>query len=217
MTGTSDAASVRAEQAPKARLNPGTLALVHHAALTEAGWWDRTLREILLAALYQKNAMSVAQLVDAIQSMGFTVSPALVAAQATVLVHEGDALEIEAGTYKASEACKARLTSGANHVLEIENACRDRFVTCLRDQDVEGGEEELWERCVAEFIEPLVHDLGARTIELLSLEKQNFINDDKVQRVAEKIADRLGEPVRRALIAFLDPSDSAVRAFVLRR
>src|SRR5207248_1365888 len=72
-----------------------------------------------------------------------------------------------------------------------------------------------WEGFHQAILVPLVAELGARTWELLNQEPAADAPVNFVSAVGHAL-DARDEAFKRAVVAFLDPSDADIRAFVLR-
>jgi hypothetical protein len=76
--------------------------------------------------------------------------------------------------------------------------------------------DEGWRSFNADFLMPLVREVGARTYELISGTRLHLDHTIKFPEYLARFPQESRGRVRTAVLTFLDPKDSQVRSYVLR-
>ena len=99
---------------------------------------------------------------------------------------------------------------------EQQRRLRARLHECLEACGVQEDPDEAWLRFEEDFLTPLVTELGARTYELLIPDTQSASGQATLPQIIGRVNETYSDDFRRAIVDLLDPSDSDVRAYVLR-
>jgi hypothetical protein len=198
-------------------VNEELVGLLQHVELTDANWWNRSVKNFVLGALAARGATDQTGLLASIRSdYLIKVNDDTFDSCVRDLLKEGEIVEIGM-RLKLSEAALARIRSEAAAVAGTEAIVKERFFACLSQFEGEGAPDDLWNVCVDRFIDPLINELGARTLELLAMDLSALKEAQSVATLAKDLTKEFGSQLASALLAFLDPADQAVRDYVLRR
>lgn len=201
------------------KLTPELISLVHHIELDKAGWWDLSLQRLILTALWLKRsdiALTPAD-IAAVLNEQFDIALATppIEKQLHFLVVRNEVLPLPDGRYKLCEATLQSCEKELNDAIDLERAVREQFDRLLVKHCPEVDKNRAWEAFSSKFLLPLVQELGANTYKLLIGERMELEFPQTKQFTA---CFEASEPVRlQAFIrAFLDPSSSMIRRYVLR-
>lgn len=192
-------------------------ALVHHVELSKAGWRDRALESMLLATCFSAGSpLSSEEISTRLNDqLDAPIGRAQVESIIEVLVSRGSLVPTPDGSFKISEAAWAELEDNFSAAEDLEEAVQETFQKHFSDIDDEHTPS--WERFKAEFVNPLITDLGAQTYEIVSSGRGAVENSAVHTRFLEPFPQEVRPDLTEAISQFFDPSNSAVRRFVLSR
>jgi hypothetical protein len=198
-------------------LPPELVSLVHHIELSEAHWWDRAVQRFLIAAVASTGAIHPLELPAVVRRQyGIELSNETVAEHTATLVGDEDIVELPDGRVKLSETTAAQVAGYVARGKEQRARLEERFLEALVNEGADIDPQEAWNDFETKLLTPLVQELGARTYELILPSREGAGPELTLQALIGRANEEFGEEFRRAVIAFLDPSDSDVRDYVLQ-
>ena len=201
------------------RLPPELLSLVHHLELTQSGWWDTALQQLVLMILWLNNKFMTAQEIRASIKDNYSVivDPERLSAQLGTLLDANAVIMNQAQMHKITEESRHSLEKELEAGRDVEDQTRQLFFASIIDAGLDIDPESCWDTFQDRCLIPLVRDMGAHTYEFITSGNQPI---DKVFEYTDKFFatyDPLQEQaLRRAIVSFLSPGNGAVRDFVLR-
>jgi hypothetical protein len=131
------------------------------------------------------------------------------------LLAHGDLIELPDGRLKLSERHGGEVRELVDRTQEETKRVRAAFLQALENAGVQYDPGAAWQEFEGAVLVPLVQELGARTFELL-MPQEARSSDTELQRLVSELASDKGDTYLRAVVAFLDPTNDDVRAYVLR-
>jgi hypothetical protein len=203
----------------EAKLPPHVIALVHHIELNKAGWWDRAVERLIIAALWLSNeSLPVEAIVDRLRT-AFSVGldAAAVTKRIRALCESETLVALPNGTFKVAERSVRELEASIKECEGIARKVESRFAQVLKAHCPTLEAAKTWRLFNDGLLLPLIREMGARTYEFVSGTRGEFENPLTFQDFLERYPAELRQPVRNAVMAFLNPKDSDVRSYILRR
>ena len=119
------------------------------------------------------------------------------------------------GSFKVSESGINELERICRESEQVENAAKSFFVSSLKGSTLL-PEEETWKLFNDQLLIPLVRDMGARTYELVSGTATGIEKAIPFKTFLEKFQPEARMVLQNAVLAFIDPQNSATRSYILR-
>ncbi len=191
-------------------------ALIHHVELSKAGWRDRALELLVLAALADREqGVSASTITNAVNSR---IAAPLGTAQITRIL---DALE---STDRIMRLGPDSFSLAAATRAEFEDLLEDakaRTTAVEADFDSKFGDliqhtGVTWESFQTDLLVPLVSELGAKTYQILTGEQIEFAEASSYLGFLTKIPSSYQKAVADQIVQFLDPTSHTVRNYLLR-
>ena len=203
---------------PNLTLPKEVLSLIHHVELNKAGWWEKAVQRLILAAIWLLKENATLQTVLECLCKEFQVSLNInqIRAQIDVLCRSGIVVLLPNDHLKISEQALKEFEKDLQEAEEIEAKVKRKFLVTIRNHCPSLQPEETWETFHDELLVPLIREMGVRTYELISGTKVNLDVSSTFPRFLQGFPAEFHEPLRNAIITFLDPKDSAVRSYILR-
>ncbi len=202
---------------PSRRLAPEEVVLLHHVELADAGWQERLLDQLVIAAVLSAGGpLSFAELISQVEAIT-GVPPAMDSMQRSLrrLLGSKLLLESSADHYSPSQTTRNDADSRRRQAEAMEAAARRTFESLLREEADGFAAPEPWRWFCDSCLQPLVTVLGARTYELLSTGPGGEDAHASVSRYLEAIPQEYRLGVQRAIDRFFTTAEVAVRQFVL--
>ena len=202
------------------KLSPELVSLVHHIELNKAGWWDLAVGRLVLTALWLekdiKIALNAEEVRQAVKShFEIDLGNTLVAKHLKLAEASGKVLELSQGNFKLSEDAIADCGKQLNEAIELESDVKRRFQSLLEECCPLTDPETAWLVFSDKFLVPTVRELGANTYRLISGDAKS-LELPKVQAFTNSFPEEDSASLRSFVRAFLDPTDSVVRRYVLK-
>jgi len=201
-----------------AKLSPELVALIHHVELNKAGWWDRAVQRLIVAAVWLAGEGLTPQAVsDRLrEAFGVNLAASTVEKQLQVLCDSNTLVALHDGRFKIAEGSLKGFEASVAEAEAIAQRAEEKFVELLRRCCPSLNAAETWTAFRDELLVPLIHEMGARTYELVSGSRMELDEKARFQEFLERYPPELRDPLRHAVIDFMDPSDADVRACILR-
>lgn len=192
------------------------VSLIHHIELNQAGWWDKALQRFLIGAAAEVGPTTTDELSTFVrETYGLPLDSPVLERHVSTLVGDGDFVLLPTGEVKLSEATTKQVTSDVSRAQEQRGRLKAKLHASLQAEGVTVDPEACWTQFESDLLTPLVAELGARTYELLVARTVNG-STPNLQDLLGRASEQFGDDFRRAIVAFLDPTDPEVRAYVLR-
>jgi hypothetical protein len=194
------------------------VALAHYVELNRAGWWDKALEQMVIAAIWLSGSpLSEIDIFQTIRrDFSARVDKARVLTQIETMASKRLLFRLD-DKYKISDELLKEYEQSLSKCEDIERAVRSEFDDIIIRNCPFTTPELLWDQVVNDFIIPLVHDMGARTYELLSGGRVDFSANTRFKQLLERYDASKQEVIRESIIEFMDPKDDSLRSFILQR
>jgi len=204
--------------APKLQLTQELIRLIHHVELNKVGWWEKTIQRLILAAMWLSGGNATSQGILEILQKDFQVNldAAKIDAQINKLCRSGTLAPLSDGRIKISEQAKKDLENAIKEAEGVEQKAKDSFLTALKHYCPSLQPEPIWEQFNDLLLHPLLKQIGAKTLEILSRDTLDFAATSELNTFLNRFPIELRDPLRAAIISFLDPKNPDVRAYILR-
>ena len=203
---------------PPKPVSPAVASLVHHVELNKAGWWDRTVQQVLLGRLRESGApMSFDELkADVEAAIGRKLDAEFFDKILRELMLLGHVTELPGLGLRLSEAAVRQFDSAASDIDDNVRAVEQAFRSSLEASGLSIDSAPVWRAFRDNALVPMIADLGARTYELLSGAGSAGDPSDYLARFLEGFPEEAHARLTDVAITVLDPKSAAVRQFILR-
>lgn len=191
--------------------------LIHHVQLHETGWWDRALERIIMAIVWTRGPLTIEALDDHLRStLDRRVPLDRIEQIVAVGLASGALVENADAELRVAQEHAAVFTQELKEVNSSEQRVKERLIDVVAAESVDGDPEELWEDFERLYLQPLVHEAGARMYDVVTASSDVAAAVPSYAQIVEPLTKKYGDGVRKALVEFLDPEDLDVRAYILR-
>jgi hypothetical protein len=147
-------------------------ALVHHIELNRAGWWDKTLNRLVLAAVWlSKSTSEVVSIDDTLRTtFHLSIGHDKLISILSALEAENSLIQISPGVYRVPDKARTALDQDIAAAENVEKRAREFFLSLAENvcPDLDGL--AVWDAFERHVLVPLVRDVGANTCRLLIAE-----------------------------------------------
>ena len=201
---------------PTHRALPHDLAaLIHHVELSRAGWRKDALNHLLLASLKNFPAGASPDHIHATASAGLP-SPLIsseVYALLRIMKEDGHIIELANGHLKLAEQTRQELADQLTEAEARTDEVRRHFHNvCVNLPD---SIPLSWRTFLNDFLEPLVHELGAKTHYVVTGEAFDIGDTNTSYRFLSRFPTKDRASVFETIARFLDSRSDPVRHYVL--
>lgn len=203
---------------PGVTLPPEVISLVHHIELNKAGWWDRAIQQLVLAAIWLSSgkSLSAQEIVDYYRrEFQVNLDVGKVNSQIDILCSSNVLVPLPKQRFKISERALKEFEKQLKEAEEIEIKAKGRFFEVLAQCCPLLAPEETWLMVNKQLILPMIQMMGARTYELISGSMVDWQKDAAFQNYLGGYPAEIRKQLRAAISTFLDPKDAVVRSYVL--
>lgn len=203
---------------PSRKLPPELVSLIHHVELNKAGWWETAIQRLIVAAIWlSSRPLTRDEVAGALgEQFSVTTTSARLRLPIQHLLSNGTLVEIVGQGLRISQEALKRFEKELGESDDIERKAKLRFLSCMKERCPTLNGETLWNVFTEQLLLPLVHEVGARTYELVSGKSLALGDSVRLPEFLEQYPKDAREQLRAAIVAFLDPKDDDARSFVLR-
>jgi len=198
-------------------LPPGLISLVHYIELNKVGWWEKALRQLIVAAIWLSEKNLTAQEVVEYYQKQFKVNldPNRLGPQLDLLCSANTLIPLPDQRFKISEAALREFEKRLREAEDVEKKSKNNFFEILVQCCPSLDPEETWEKAKNQLILPMIQMMGARTYELLSASKVDLDKDVTFHDYLDKYPPEIQKSLQLAITTFLNPKDVCVRSYIL--
>lgn len=198
------------------RLRPELIALIHNVELNRAGWLEKAIDQLIIAAL--SKAATPISLPDLRASLATTyqcgTAPELIASHLERLCISGRVVRF-GNNFKLSETERLQADALLAEATHINDEAQQLFTTLASKACTHLPATQLWESFNNDFLIPYIKETGANTYRLFTGEAQTFDGGD-FSRFLGRYAPSDGAALRSLAASFVSPTQSAARRYILR-
>ncbi len=201
------------------QLPPELTSLVHHVELNKAGWWDKAVQQFILATVWlaEENLTAEGILERLREDFSVALDAERLGNQLGALLASETLLQLQGERFKISEQSLKAFAAGLQEAERIQEQAHQRFIEIMAECCPSVDAESTWHSFNDQFLVPLVHDMGARSYELISGTTIDLAAIPRFQQFLERHPASLHPALLTAVIAFIDPKDPDVRSYILRQ
>src|SRR6266542_3275694 len=192
-------------------------ALVHQVELNRAGWWDRTVQRLVLAAVWLCEGTPTTDDVNGMLKSSFSLDLSRGKFDSAVGVLEAQGLIIRApgGGLRIPDQKRTEFEKEIAAAEAGTRAAREFFFELVAKSGQAIDAVEAWDVFDEEFLTPLIRDVGANAYRLLAGERL-VADAGLVDRFLKRFNAKLRPALKDLVTAFLDPKRAEVRGHVSR-
>lgn len=198
-------------------LSKEVVALVHNIELNQAGWWEKTVSRLVMAAVW-KNGKAVDRITIKETLSGefkLEVTNGKLDSILSKLENSGDLVRASGVRYQITESKRRVFDLEILAAEENQKQAQAEFHALIDSLALEIPATEAWAKFESHFLRPLVDEIGANAYGLVAGEA--FTTDVKLVEKYLGYYDEKQRPLHRELVtAFLDPKSEVVRQYVSR-
>jgi hypothetical protein len=194
------------------------VALIHHTELNKAGWWNKSIQQLILSVIWISGEnLTEHGVIESIQKFfGVEIEHGRVSSQFEQLCSSGSLIRLPNSGYKISESARSKLEGELQQTEDVAARAKSSFVRVFQKLCPALDADEQWKLFHSKLLVPLVREIGARTYQLIAGTELVL---EATARFPEFLAAYPAEQrpsLRNAVVSFLDPADDSVRSYVLR-
>ena len=194
-----------------------TVALVQHIELNKAGWWDKAIQRLVLAAVWLSDEPPSVKAIQTSLESTFKLrvaEPKLESALAS-LESTQMLLRLPTDTYRIPDEHRAKFEAEITVSEKTERAAKEYFSKLVEELGEDLEAEAVWSSFENDFLGPLIKQVGANAYRLIAGQKMNA---DKalVDRFLKHYPEKAHNQLRTLVTTFLDPKKPEVCAYISR-
>lgn len=199
------------------RLPREVSALVHHVELNKAGWWNKTLERLMLAAVWLTGSNPQKHEIEHTlkNSFGLSISSEKTSRIILKLIDEQLLIQVTNGQFRIPEQVRKSLEQEIKSTEQNEKIVIAYFQSLAAKYCPEIDAYMIWTKFEDLVLLPLVRDIGANTYNLLTGEMsaiESNYSDKFIEYFGHEHRDSLKEISR----SFMDSNMDDVRGYISR-
>lgn len=204
-------------------LSKEVTSLIHHIALNEEGWWDKTIQRLILSTLWTaiENKATKKEILSFLQeNFQINVSEDRIFREIEKLLSVKAIFKVDRlnDEYKISESELQNFNNDIKRFEETEAEAKKIFDTIVKEECNAAEIAVLtWDNFHNELFIPIMYELGAKTYELITGKELTLESNQNFKKYLSKFPADRHQNIKSAIIRFLNPKNSEVRNLVLRK
>ena len=196
--------------------SPEFLSLVQHVELSRAGWWDKAIERFVLATFWgTPQGRTATQVSTEIRDrFQIDLDTGRLTPHLDRLVTARVLMPLPGRIYVLGEDARREYKAQLDQAAGIEDAAAKAFEAQIAPMVPSTAPEVLWRHFHSAFLIPLIKDLGATTYNLLTGDGLKPV-EIKLEGYLSSYGADVRDTLQKAVYAFLDPSNAAIRSYVL--
>ena len=192
-------------------------ALVHQVELNRAGWWDRTVQRLILAAVWLCEGPPTTDDVNEMLKSSFSLdlSRGKFDSAIGVLETQNLIIRIPGGGLRIPDQKRAEFEKEIAAAEAGTRAAREFFFELVAKSGQAIEPAEAWKVFDEEFLTPLIRDVGANAYRLLAGERL-VADEGLVDRFLKRFERKVRPALKQLVTSFLDPKRPEIRGHVSR-
>jgi hypothetical protein len=192
------------------------VSLIHHLHLNEAGWWDKGIRQLIVSIVWLNGTMRPDAVSRSLQDQySITLETGEVRKHLQILSSAGILVAMPDGNLKIAETELKNLELSLKRAEDEADEVRQVFQRLLQTHCPSLDVPSTWLRFNEDLLLPLIHEMGAKTFEMISGTRHQLEETTTFPSFLEKFASDIQDPLRTTIIEFLNPRNLSVRSYVL--
>lgn len=205
-----------------AKILPKEIAsLIHHIALNEHGWWDKTIQRLIISALGSKEnkQLTTDEILSFVKSNYEThVDNDKINKQLEVLCSTKAILKVDKNVFVLSETELLNFKNDIAKFEETEETVKQEFNNLVAQECNEDEQKKItWEIFNNELLIPILYEFGAKTYELITGQGIQLDSNHRFKKFLYKFPAERHVIIKEVIISFLNPKNPLVRSLILRK
>jgi hypothetical protein len=199
------------------RLPTELVSLIHHVELNKAGWWDRALQRLIVAAIWLSHKPITIQSLsgDLRSAFQLDVDTDKLNIQVEQLFAAGTLVTLPDDSLKITESARKSFLQDVSIAEASEKAVQTKFSELLKIRCQSLDAVKTWQDFDTHLLMPLVGETGANTLHLLSGSGLQ-VSTPRINHFLSTYPSEYRESLHAIITDFLDPKDENVRSYILR-
>ena len=192
-------------------------ALVHHVELNRAGWWDKAVHRLVLAAVWLSDHTPSTDEIWTILEREFrlNLSKTKLSSALGSLESQGMLIKLPDASYRIPEQQRSIFEKEIADAERVASNAQAFFVTLVTKICADLDAPGVWRTFESEFLTPLINEVGANAYRLIAGE-QMVVNKDLADRFLSRFLPEFHPKLNELVKVFLDPKKEEVRAYISR-
>lgn len=193
------------------------MALVQHIELNKAGWWDKAVHRLVMAAVWLADEPLRVDAIQTALKATFKLSlptPKLNLAL-TSLESRKMLLRLPSDTYRIPDEQRGIFEKEIAASEKVEIQAKESFCRLVIEAGAELQPEKVWEAFEHDFLGPLIKQVGANAYRLIAGEKL-ALDPALVDHFLRAFPKEAHSKLRELVTTFIDPKKREVCAFISR-
>ncbi len=192
-------------------------ALVHHVELNRAGWWDKAVHRLVLAAVWLSDKPPTISEIQGILRDEFRLSlnDGKVSAATQALESQNMLVRLDGPAFRIPDDKRAAFEAEVADAENSTSKAKAYFGALVAELCSELRPDDTWQTFESEFLAPLIKEVGANAYHLIA--GQRMTADKKlVHRFLGRFDAKLHPALNLLVSRFLEPKNGDVRTYVSR-
>lgn len=192
-------------------------ALVHHVELNRAGWWDKAVHRLVLAAVWLSEKPPTILEIQEIMKNEFclTLNDTKVRTATAALESQNILVKLDGPAFRIPEGKRATFEAEINDAESATVKAKIYFGELVAELCPRLQSADTWQTFEADFLAPLIKEVGANAYNLIA-GQQLTVDKKLVQRFLRRFDEKLHTALSALVSRFLEPKNDAVRTYVSR-
>lgn len=195
--------------------------LIHHIALNEHGWWDKTIQRLIISALgsVDNKQLTTESIVKFVKDNYDThIDNDKIKRQLDKLCSSKAILKISNDVFVLSESELNSFNNDISKFEETEEKVKIEFLEIIKKEcNAEEQSKITWELFNDELLVPILYEFGAKTYELITGQGITLESNHRFKKFLSKLPTERHVIIKDAIIDFLNPQNPLVRGLILRK
>jgi hypothetical protein len=193
------------------------VALVQHIELNKAGWWEKAIHRLVMAAVWLADAPPSIDAIQATLQSTFKLSlpTAKLNYVLTLLESRKMLLRLPSNNYRIPDDQRAVFEKEIAASEKVEVQAKDSFCKLITDASACLDPEDTWKTFEHDFLGPLIKQVGVNAYRLVVGEKLE-LDPALVDHFLKPFPPETHSKLRTVVTTFIDPKNPEVRAFISR-
>jgi hypothetical protein len=192
-------------------------AIVHHVELNRAGWWDKAVHRLVLAAVWLADKPPTIGDIQATLKNEFrlVLNESRVSAATHALESQNALVCLDVASFRIPDDRRAAFESEIAEAERAATNARKYFSALVRELCSDLDPESTWNVFESGFLAPLIKEVGANAYRLIAGERMTA-DKQLVRHFMERFDAKLHPSLTELVSRFLDPKKDEVRMYVSR-
>jgi hypothetical protein len=193
------------------------IALVQHVELNRAGWWDKAVHRLTVAAVWLGDETCNSEKIEKSLKSQFrlSLSGAKLSSVLNSLEKQGVLVRLGDGKYRIPDEYRSSFEKEIAEAERVSSEAKEFFYGLVAEMCGDLNAHVVWNAFESEFLAPLIRDVGANAYRLIAGE-QMVVDKSLVDRFLAQFRFDYQSSLSELITRFLDPKNDKVRAHVSR-